>query len=347
MKILFIDMYAVLGGVPVVLLNRYQGLKKEFECHFAFLYDYGGTSLFDGYENVYILKNRDNLLKLIDEYNYDVISIIDSNIIYEWIAKSEYKGLIINEVHTTYQINLDKLSSLIGNPPMDVIITPSEYMKNIIEDKYKFKNVIPIEVVPNCLDLKNFIYSENKINDKVHKILWIGRLDKHKRYMDFLKICRKLKTEYKEHKFEYILVGGVNSTEEDIDELVNKSIEYDIFKDLKWYSSIEYNDMCKIYSEAKLSGGVYISTSTNESFGMTVLEAMAMGLPVVIPNVGALPELVYEYENSIYNLGDLDKACELIVKQLDNKPIYNLEKYSIDSYVKKFQYILEKYKITK
>ena len=62
MKILFIYKYAILGGVTTQLVNRLSTFNKYFECHFAFLNDYGGTSAFNDYQNVYILKINMNLM---------------------------------------------------------------------------------------------------------------------------------------------------------------------------------------------------------------------------------------------------------------------------------------------
>lgn len=345
MKILFIDLYAVLGGVTMQLLNRFRSLSPSIECHFSFLYDYGATKLFENYKHVYILNGRDSLAKLVEKYNYDIISIIDANIVYKWLSSIQYNGFIINEVHTTYPSNLNNLKKLKENPKMDLIVTPSDYMKNIIENEYGFKGRIPVEVIPNCLDFSKFKYKASKKVEKTCKILWVGRLDSHKRYEDFLRICENLEHKYKGYNFEYIIVGGCNASELVIDNLLKKSIEYGILDKLTWYSAIDYFDMYKIYSMVKDSGGIYVSTSSNESFGMTVLEAMSIGIPVVVPNVGALSEIICKNEhiNSLYEPENLSDACQLIIKQLNRNIEYNLSNYTLEKNLENFKEIINTY----
>lgn len=344
MKILFIYKYCILGGVTTQLSNRLEGFKDNIDCHFAFLEDYGGKVAFKDYPYVYILKNEAELNNLIRKYRYDIISVIDTNEVYKWIKNADYNGFVINEVHTTTE-NLKNINELKKEKPMDIIITPSEYMKNTIENKYSFKDIVPVEILPNCLELNKFSYEPSKfikIENKI-PILWVGKLDNHKRFLDFLKVCYKLETNYNMYDFQYVIVGGITAKETKIDEFIDIIIDYGILSKVTWYSSISYEDMYKIYSLIKQHKGVYVSTTINESFGMSILEAMAIGLPVVVPNVGALTELPYDNNYSLYPFGNLDYACELIKEQIGKNYKYQIENYSINGIYRKFNEIISKY----
>ena len=52
-------------------------------------------------------------------------------------------------------------------------------------------------------------------------------------------------------------------------------------------------------------------TSHNESFGMSLLEALRCNCPIVSTQVGALPEIASDQRFArFYSLGDLSKAVE-------------------------------------
>jgi glycosyltransferase involved in cell wall biosynthesis len=61
-----------------------------------------------------------------------------------------------------------------------------------------------------------------------------------------------------------------------------------IEEDVLFIGSVEENDLPSLYSGAK----VFILPSLYEGFGLTALEAMACGTPVIASNISALPEVV-------------------------------------------------------
>jgi glycosyltransferase involved in cell wall biosynthesis len=344
MKILFIYKYAILGGVTTQLVNRLSIFKNNFECHFAFLNDYGGISAFNNYPHAYILKNSDEFKSLLNANKYDILSIIDTNEVYYWLESTNFNGFIINEVHTTTS-NIDKLIELKDNKMINLILTPSNYMKTLIENTYNFNANIPVEVLPNCLDFSKFYFDNSQVSTLKNTVLWIGKLDNHKRWYDFLDLCNKLNQEYKSQNFNYIIVGGITAPNSTVNLLLKKLMDFKLVEKTIWYPSIQYSDMYKIYSRVKSSGGVYVSTTKDESFGMTVLESMSIGLPCVVPNLGALPELFNKDIKSkfLYTPKNLNMACKLIIDNLNTSPQFDLSNYTPSETLKKFKYILNKY----
>ena len=63
---------------------------------------------------------------------------------------------------------------------------------------------------------------------------------------------------------------------------------------------------------------LYISPSKNEALGLSILEAMACGVPVVATNVGGTKEILGENSEFLIDYGDTKKACFDIIKIYEN-----------------------------
>ena len=70
------------------------------------------------------------------------------------------------------------------------------------------------------------------------------------------------------------------------------------------------NDLIKIYSAADM----YVNLSVEETFGMTTVEALACGTPVITYNATAVPEPVNKNCGYVVACGDIEKVIELIKK---------------------------------
>ncbi|WP_080832687.1 glycosyltransferase family 4 protein [Cohnella massiliensis] len=150
--------------------------------------------------------------------------------------------------------------------------------------------------------------------DKI--VLWVGKLDAHKNWTSFLEVAARLNERRSDLKFW--LVGGYTAPEE-VKRLLREKTEQMGLANLAWIPKIDYDAMYRFYSAVSSGGGVYVSTSTNESFGMTVLEAMACRCPAVVPRVGALPELLTgELAVSLYELNDEEACADRICALLDD-----------------------------
>lgn len=322
MKVLYLYRYGILGGVSTQLVNRMKYLKNFCEPHFGFLKDYGIKSSFGNYPFVYFFENIESLANLISANSFDIIIAIDTNEVYEAILKSRFKGIVINEVHTTYEQGLRKFQDLIGNVEMDAVITPSQYLKQRILSQFMSKSSIPIYVVENCLDNKlfNYQYPESIPGKKI--ILWVGKLDAHKNWPSFLSIAQSIRLLRQD--CEFWLVGGYTAPKKVSEYLLNMVDSLGLSDCFKWIPRVEYNKMPELYSLTAASGGVYVSTSQNESFGMTITESLACGCPIVAPRVGAIPEILNDkLSYYLYEPDNEEQCVEKILSLIEDSSIRN------------------------
>lgn len=83
-------------------------------------------------------------------------------------------------------------------------------------------------------------------------------------------------------------------------------------------------------TEILSASDLFLMPSQSESFGLSALEAMACGVPVVSSSVGGLPELIIHDETGyIAEIGDVDRMAKYSLDLLTNEKKY--ERFSINS----------------
>lgn len=173
----------------------------------------------------------------------------------------------------------------------DFIITDSENTKN---DCIKYLKIPEekIEVIylaadkrykyyKNKNDLKNELKLKYSIQDPF--ILYVGTVESRKNVSLLIKSFYKLKKQGIKHKLVLIGVHGFGSAE--IVELVEN---LRMSKEIIFTGYVSDEDLVKFYNTADL----FVYPSLYEGFGLTPLEAMACGCPVVTSNTSSLPEVV-------------------------------------------------------
>jgi len=158
-----------------------------------------------------------------------------------------------------------------------------------------------------------------KYKYKPHKNYWlsVNRLISHKRIDIQLKAFSKLSNE------KLIMIGSYEQSKH-FKEYAKycKKIKPKNVKIISW---IDNKELINLYSNCK---GL-ITTANNEDFGMTPVEAMASGKPVIASNEGGYKETIINNKTGILidniNENKLIQAIKKINQQLESKQ--NQEKY--------------------
>lgn len=180
----------------------------------------------------------------------------------------------------------------------DLIITPSYYLKNIVNGwNHEREN---IEVIYNAVEFKE---ANNSIKKNRFRIVSVARLIPHKGIEVILKSLSRLSFQ-KDIDFEYILIGD-GPLKNSLECLANK-----LNIDIKFTGNVSKNEVANWLS----SSDIFILNSSYEGLPHVVLESMENNCPVIASRVGGTPEVVKDKENGLlfeYN------NIEEIIEQID------------------------------
>lgn len=223
----------------------------------------------------------------------------------------------------------------------ECIITPSKKTEKYLKYKCKIKNK-PIFIIPTGIDTKAF-NKENftdeqrnslklklniKKDDKV--ILFLGRMGEEKSIDVILKSIAPLLE--KSDNIKFLLVGD-GPSKEPLEQLTKDlSLENKVI----FTGKVPWNEVPKYYNIAD----VFVNASLTETQGLTFLEAMAAGVPVIARYAPNLTEFIKTNQNGILirNPNDFPK---IINSLLNNKEFY--EKISNESIKTANDYSVEKF----
>jgi glycosyltransferase involved in cell wall biosynthesis len=157
-----------------------------------------------------------------------------------------------------------------------------------------------IRTIPYGVDTKIFYPIKKEQSHDVFRIVYVGQLHHGKGIHVLLKALYVLIKLEPSTRFILDIIG-------DGDRSYINSL-YKIIKELKltnnviFHGKIEHERLATYYN----SGDVFVYPSVwNEAFGMSVLEAMACGVPVIASAVGGLPEIVTNLSTGLlFNPGD-------------------------------------------
>jgi len=320
MRFLFIYKFLTLGGVESVLSNRIKALKRlnnNLNIGVLFLYKFAETTEKFG-DDTYITNDYNEIKNIIRKY--DLVSVIDTPEVFELLEYSR-KPLII-EVHTSYEENREYLKKQLPSNTKK-ILTPSKSFKKIIEKEIGVKGSFEIDYLYNPIDYSFFegYKEETAINlnlQKFYPILWVGRLDNLKDWKRALNIFLQLIKKTGARNLELFIVGKSN----DFKDTLNTFKKYNVIEYIRYIPSVDFNLMPLLYRKVALNGGIYLSTSKGESFGMTVAESMVSGLPCVLNKLEVFEEIT---DNKASFFETDDEAANLIIKLLNDKKFYETQ----------------------
>lgn len=201
---------------------------------------------------------------------------------------------------------------------VDFLLTPSNLSKRYMENLGVTK---PIFVFPHGID-PNLFYYKRREPSNVFKFLYVGECSDRKGIFQLLK---SFISNFENNKFVELHIKSNNDMLFYGSDKINDIIKN--HSNIFWHTGNEgHNNLIELYDKCH----VYVYPSRADTFGMTVLEAMACGLPVISTKNIGVSELIqnrfYEIESKMVNvenhpwmLGEWSEPSIDSLKKLMNK----------------------------
>jgi len=280
----------------------------KFNCQEKFDNDLYGVNLISEVERFALITSE-----IVKDIDCDIIHVHDWMTSIAGIqAKKILNKPLVMHIHSTefdrtagwpntMILNYEKLG-LINS---DLIIAISEYTKNILIDKYKIPSE-KIEVVHNAINSTINIGLQEKEFTKEKIVLFLARLSIQKGADYLLKAAQKVLQNKKNVKFVIVGKGPMLKT------LINLAISLDITDNVIFTGALSHEEVDKAYSFADL----FVMPSVSEPFGLTCLEAIKNGTPVIISKQSGVSEVVKNCLKVDY--WDVDALASKIISVLDH-----------------------------
>jgi glycosyltransferase involved in cell wall biosynthesis len=170
----------------------------------------------------------------------------------------------------------------------------SKTVRTTLTDYCHVRNTDRIEVVYNGIDLRKFKEDcaipadlDGLKRENLHVIGYVGRMEYYKRPALFVEIAHELVQRNK--NLHFVMVGAGRESAK-CREMIRRNGLDEYFHMLGYRRDIP--NMLRVMDSL-------LFTSSGEGFGIVILEAMAMGLPVFAFCDGAVPEIITHGKNGI------------------------------------------------
>ncbi|RRO21461.1 glycosyltransferase family 4 protein [Flavobacteriaceae bacterium 14752] len=185
-------------------------------------------------------------------------------------------------------------------------IAPSNYLFEEF-NKAGFNN---LKLIPNSIEIKNYSFKKRSLLKP--KLLWVRAFSDIYNPLLAIKVLKELLKEYPEA--ELSMVGPFK----------DESIQH--CKDFAKKHQLPVTFTGKLPKEDWLAYAkdfdIFLNTTNVDNTPVSVIEAMALGIPVVTTNVGGLPYLLSHQKNAfLVNPDDVNAMLEAILNLLQNQEL--------------------------
>ncbi|MGN0163991.1 MAG: glycosyltransferase [Candidatus Ornithomonoglobus sp.] len=353
MKIVQIIPDLALAGAERMMESLTLQLKEEgFDVEVVSLYDYH-SDITDNLEKnsikIHYLKKKkgmdlsmiSKLIKLFKQLKPDVVHT------HRHVSQYTMPACILAgvpvRVHTVHNMadkesSAKKLQNIFIHHFRMIPVAISDIVQESICKLYNLeKNMVPI--VYNGMKLEKYRRKESyEIKNGIFRIMHIGRFSRQKNHRGLIEGFACFHENYPETK---LFLYGDGELKGDIQALIKK---------LHLENSVELCGIVDNINEIMCSYDMFILPSDYEGMPITLIEAMASGMPIAASAVGGVPDMIENEINGILTGPDTDSIANAMKrmyeskelrKKLGSNAVESAKKYSVENMTKGY---LEIYK---
>lgn len=186
----------------------------------------------------------------------------------------------------------------------DHIITVSNYTKNLIQESY---DAPPTRVTPvyNGVNFDELHDAEERDYDQRRRtVLFLSRLVQQKGPMQFLEAARRVLKVNPQARF---IIAGDGPL---LQEMIAFTIDHDMASNVRFAGYVPEEDLAEVYRQS----GIYVLPSVSEPFGISILEAMATGLPTIVSKTTGVGEALDHVLKA--DFWDVDEMADMMIRLL-------------------------------
>lgn len=301
-------------GMPAIKERDYLDVRLNFKDWHRFFFKFKENKVLKDFEKLYN----------IDEFNLLHAHTLFSNGYIAYKLNKKYNIPYVVSVRDMdlnlffkYRINLRKLGIEIIKNAESIVFISSNYKEqliaNYIPDNLKNEIMAKSVVIPNGINdfyHSNSLPNSKILDNKIIKIITVGYISQRKNQLLVARALNRLCDEG--YTIQYKIVGKV--------------LDEDIYAQLMKYDFIEYipflpkEDLINLYRESN----IFVMPSITETFGLTYVEAMTQGLPVIYSRNQGFDgyfrdgKVGYAVENNLEDLIDKIKLVILNYNELSS-----------------------------
>jgi glycosyltransferase involved in cell wall biosynthesis len=228
------------------------------------------------------------------------------------------------------------MDRLIYRSATDIVAVSQATRETIINFRWFDTTINPIRVIYNGVDV--FFPSEKKQENDIREtyslgdsilVGIVGRIERYKGHEDLILGISLLSKEHQE-KIKLVFIGP--GDDDEIERLKRIKNHCNLTNDLLFTGYIP-GDPQEIIAQLDL---LAVMTKDFEGFGLTLAEAMSVGVPILATNIGAIPEFVDKEVGTLIPPESPDMISERITDFIRSPSEYQLKAQKAKQHILKF-----------